>query len=272
MLPRRSLVVLAFASLLLGGQARSEPVPPTPEEVARNYVTALKGLRMKDVAARMHPDGLKDIRRKMMATVAYAGRLGHAEAMLPLFHGVPSIAALKKLDDRSFVAATLAGGLRRQPIVKQQFQTATFEVVGHVPQGPNIAHVVCRATLLQSGKWEAGVIPFTLKRTPQGWGVLPSSDLEGLVTDTKRRQYSGADVITHGQIEAYGHLREGREAHIVFRSTAGSKGERVTRVYAFTTSEADVDWDIVVGGNLDALATLISSRLKELQAKKRSTP
>jgi hypothetical protein len=66
-------------------------------------------------------------------------------------------------------------------------QVATFgevkpEIIGHVLEGPALAHVVYRASTKSGAIKLTRVNVMSVKRSPQGWRGLLGSDLEGLAS------------------------------------------------------------------------------------------
>jgi hypothetical protein len=159
----------------------------TPEDVAKRAVAALKEDRLDDFAKAMHPEALKAFKSALVSIAETADKGGQGKEILGLFKGVDDLDELKKLDDVPFFVSFYRGITRVQPALKQALAGAESQIIGHVLEGKDIAHVVHRMTVTVEGTKVAKTDVISMRKTETGWGMLLSGDLENMTTMLKRR-------------------------------------------------------------------------------------
>jgi hypothetical protein len=164
------------------GSMPLQPIPPspTPEDVAAQALAAMSEQRLDDFAALMHPEALDDFRSMLLPVAEAAHRKGQSEQLLTLFHGVETMEGLRNLDSKSFFAAFLTGVSEVIPQFAQAMRGMTAEVLGHVMEGGDIAHIVYRGSVALEGATIKKVAVISMKGTDQGWGMLLTGDIENM--------------------------------------------------------------------------------------------
>jgi ribose 1,5-bisphosphokinase PhnN len=135
----------------------------------------------------MHPDALKQLKSSLLAVVDAAEQKGRVDEVLRIFKNVRSAGDLRKLDDLAFFTAFLEGVMELQPRLRDAFRGMTLDVIGHVPEGSDVIHVVYRGTVAQGDTKVSKMSVMSLKANGKDWGMLLTGDLEGVAASLKRQ-------------------------------------------------------------------------------------
>jgi hypothetical protein len=186
---RRTLFVavavpLAVSVPLLADEPKAKS--DTPEAVARKAMTAMKENRLDDFAKAMHPDALKTVKSTLVTIAEAAAKDGREREVTAIF-GDKSLDELKKLDDAQFFAAFYGAMTRRRPELKRVVADSEVQIIGHVMEGRDTAHVVLRMTATVEGTKIVKTDVVSMKKTSTGWGMLLSADLENMASVLKKR-------------------------------------------------------------------------------------
>lgn len=178
-----SLVVIGVMTIgtpssLLCQQREGKSVD-TPESVAHKALIALREDRLQDYAELMHPDALKRFRSMVISSVQELEREGLGNTALAMYGLTKE--QLKRLNDRELFVATLKGVYQRVPELKQVTTGAEFQVLGHVMEGSDTAHVVYRLTATLQGIKASKISVITLQRSSVGWRMLLLYELENML-------------------------------------------------------------------------------------------
>lgn len=184
-LPLSSLLLIA---LILPSAAPGQDAPSsTPEAVAERALLALQENRIDDFADAMHPEALKGFRKIFVELLDAADDDDQADQLLTLFAGVDSVEALRTLDHHAFFVAFYKGITQVRPELKAVLASAKLETLGHVMEGEDIAHVVYRMSAGFEGIALSKMQVLSLRRTPDGWAMLLSGDIEGVTSALRQR-------------------------------------------------------------------------------------
>ena len=191
---RPVLTLLLCASLTL---AASRPAPTAPQEqlspdsLAAEFQTAMRAMAWRAAAHRMHGDGLARFQELIDMLVDT-----DAEATLGvLFDGMDEAAYRSLSPDGVFIEvmrymATEMRGLLHALVVRD------IEIIGAVPEPPDLAHVVYRSAAQLSGAVPQ-IRVMTLKREAKDWRVLDTQELDVIreaLRGTPRRAREGGSV------------------------------------------------------------------------------
>lgn len=176
-------------SLAIGAppEDRAATDKATPEKIAQKALTALKENRLDDFVNLMHPEALKKFKKMIVPLAEAAAEEGEGKEILTLFTGVSDTDELKKLSNRKFFLAFYRGIVTKLPEMRQLLQGAEFETIGHVIEGKDRAHVVCRLTMSLQGVKFTKMNVLSLKRTDGGWAMLLSGEVEGMANVLKKQ-------------------------------------------------------------------------------------
>jgi hypothetical protein len=180
---QRRLLSALLALLVSAGSAFSAE---QPEEVAHLYIRAMADARLNVVADHMHPgalDRFKGIMIEIAGAIAAApeDRKPPAKMVSALF-GDEGPAAVKDLAPREVFVRFMSNLTTFVPQIRVMHAGSEYQVLGHVVEGGNVAHVVFRATLLQGAHEMTKMSVLSLKRDGEHWKVLLTDDLESLIS------------------------------------------------------------------------------------------
>jgi len=162
-----------------------------PEEVAHLYIRAMADARINVVADQMHPSALdrfKNIMTEIADAIAAApaNRKPPAKMVNALF-GDEGPTVVKDLPPRDVFVRFMSNLTTFVPQIRAMHAGSEYQVLGHVVEGGNVAHVVFRATLAQGDHEMTKMSVLSLKRDGEHWKVLLTDDLENLVSGLGKR-------------------------------------------------------------------------------------
>jgi hypothetical protein len=177
---RRALLILAFFSVASHLAAQQEFAPTSPEGVTLAYIAAMKEAQLDAMTALMHPEALAEFRGVLQPVVEMAGTSpDDAGEILQMFEGVSSAAELAKLSDAKFYSSFYAGIIALEPELLETVRSAETEVLGHVMEGEDTAHVLYAMTLATGATMRRTEV-VSLRRTKSGWGILLDADVDAM--------------------------------------------------------------------------------------------
>jgi hypothetical protein len=172
------LLGLGAPLLLFNIAARAdEKKDEAPEPVVKKSLAALKEERFDDFAKAMHPDELKRLKKSLIAAAETAAKDGREKAFLRLMKA-KSVGDLKDLSDEQFFATFCAGLFRIDTSMKKALGEAEAELIGNVPEGKDVAHVVCRLKMKIEGVSTTQMQVVSVKKSDSGWRLLFPSQIE----------------------------------------------------------------------------------------------
>ena len=116
-----------------------------------------------------------------------AAKQEEEKQILRLFSGVRTPDDLKKLDDIQFFVAFYRGLTRLRPEMRQLLESAEVQILGHVMEGKDTAHVVSRLTVSTKGTKISKMDILSMKKMDSGWGMLLNTEIEGFANLLKQR-------------------------------------------------------------------------------------
>lgn len=187
--PFASFVRPVLALVLLCGAlplSAAELTPDmTPQQVAAESFTRMRAGDWPGAAATFDPAALRQFRGMLGATDS-SGKLA---PMLQMLLGVDDAAALARLDDAAFFAGFLKTMMgRAQGMVSLGDQ----QILGAVPEGDRQVHLVTRNTAEAMGIKMTRMEVVSLNRTPQGWRLALSGQMEGMAEVMRKMSEAAA--------------------------------------------------------------------------------
>lgn len=180
-----TLVLLCGALPLAATELKPEM---TPQQVATESFERMRAGDWPGAAATFDPAALHQFRGMLGATDA-SGKLA---PMLQMLLGVDDAAGLAKLDDAAFFAGFLKAMMgRAQGMVALGDQ----QILGAVPEGDRKVHLVTRNTAEAMGIKMTQMEVVSLNRTPQGWRLALSGQMEGMAEVMRRMSEAGAPAL-----------------------------------------------------------------------------
>ncbi len=176
----RSALFAPLASLALAfgppvsAQTLAE-VTATPESTAVLFLRSVRAIRWRAAAQFMHPSTLATFRD----VVGYMVDTDSTGALRRDFTGADDAASFRSLAPTTVFERAVGRMVDDMPGLMHSLFDHDDHVIGHVMEGADTTHVVYRTIeRLQGAKPEVRVIQ--MARTPDGWRVLWSDELEVL--------------------------------------------------------------------------------------------
>ncbi len=180
---------LSLALLCVGPVAAAElTVDMPPEQVAREAYRRMQTADWVAAAETFDPAALKRFRELLLPVLDAVGVAGQDRAgneqdsasagalmLWVLFAPATSVEEIKALSDREVFARIMANTMSLAS-AKLEGQ----DVIGSVAEGNDMVHVVTRNVAKVETISMTKVEAITLHRTPQGWRLALTGDLEGL--------------------------------------------------------------------------------------------
>ena len=168
------MAVWLTAQAPLDGQQRLADLTATPDQAATLYLRSVRAIRWSAAAQFLHPETLVRFRSlvDMMADADSTGSVGR------YLVGTDS-AGLASLGAATVFERSVGRMIDDMPGLMHALFDRDDQVLGHVPESADSAHVVYRTTARLSGAVPE-VKVMQLARTPLGWRVFWSDELEVL--------------------------------------------------------------------------------------------
>ncbi|HUF75062.1 MAG TPA: hypothetical protein VMM35_02230 [Longimicrobiales bacterium] len=171
---RRTLLLTAFAALSVAPAARAQTLSEltrTPESTADAFLRSVRAIRWEPTGRLLHPQ-TSDRFRTLVSMIAQADTTGEARRYLT---GTDA-AGFSALGDAEVFARAIGAMIDDMPGLMHALYDRDDEVVGHVAEGTDSAHVVYR-TLARIGGAVPEVKIMQLARADDGWRILWSDEL-----------------------------------------------------------------------------------------------
>jgi hypothetical protein len=186
----RAIIAIAVCSVCLSGVATAQrsaattaQVAPaaTPEALTERYVAAMRQSDWNTVAGLMHPRALTAMR----AFIKAASAQPDAKDFLTQVYGTASPEKLAALSDRDLFAKFLGTTLGSSPELGAALKSARAQVLGHVNEGADSAHVLYRMRMTIAGMEMTKVDVLSAARDGSGWRALLTADIENMIQRMK---------------------------------------------------------------------------------------
>lgn len=178
------LTVMALPLMLLPHVVAAQAEPETsPDTVVRRYMEAVRAGDWHSAAALMHPEALAQFRR--MIFPAFETDTPGRELRDQFFDGM-RLPEIRQLSEGAFFERFFRGMIARSPELLGIMQGAEVEVVGHVREGDDVAHVVYRMEATVSELSFTRLDVMSVKRLGTTWRLLLTGTMEGLAAALSR--------------------------------------------------------------------------------------
>jgi len=178
--PSRVILVVLLAVAPLHAQARSLA---TPEAAATAFTTALRTQQYADAAAIMHPAALARFREIFLPLASHENGADLRQQMF----GASTVEELNALDDAALFERFLRSLMTLSPEFQSIMGAAETEMLGHVTEPPDLAHVVYRMRLTVEGMAITKLDVMSLRRAGSEWRALLKGDIEGMAEAIRRQ-------------------------------------------------------------------------------------
>jgi ABC-type transporter MlaC component len=162
----------------------------SPDEVVRQSFDALSSLDVEKYASFMHPDEIKKIQERIWPSLEHAvstDTTGQAQQLLMMLNLQSDSAGITDVDAQQFFANLMNMLLQLSPGMMESYQSSTSEIIGDVPEGDTLRHVVSRVTSTTQGLTMTRMDVTTVRKYKGGWKLVPSGEMQGLAMQMERR-------------------------------------------------------------------------------------
>ncbi|MFQ5796854.1 MAG: hypothetical protein ACE5JP_17670 [Candidatus Bipolaricaulia bacterium] len=183
---------LMFVSAPYLNQVHAQTDLETPESVADAYFIALRENNWNGVCQLMHPEAIDSLRNVMLPIALEADRVGaeaEEEFLEVLVGGIGSIEEFLRLNLQQFCVSFFQGPILTGLL--EGISNSEIMALGHVNEGPEVAHVVYRMNTRFDDFGEGvdddmnitvtQLSVISLQRYGSEWRVLLTGELEGMV-------------------------------------------------------------------------------------------
>ena len=169
------LIVVSALLLVVSTTAQAA----SPEEIARRYFESVQVGDWHQAALYLDPDGLAFFKETML-TALEAGEGKGGEFLSLLFGGEVTFEDVRRMPAHEFFARfmELVMGFAFEPL---SVQFGDLEILGSVPEGEEMVHVVARTSPRIQGIAMTGVEVITLRRGADGWFIAFNDELQAIL-------------------------------------------------------------------------------------------
>ena len=174
------LFLLALAFTPLAARAAEEA---TPEAIAKRQIEAMRALNWDVVAKYTHPKALEQMQSLFMP-VAIAGSAAKdtpaAEEMMRIVFSGKTANELANLTPSAFFKIVMSGIAGATPDFKNAMTNMEIQILGHVDENGNLAHVIYRLTRPLAEGTATKIAVTSVERDGDTWKALLNADLENV--------------------------------------------------------------------------------------------
>jgi hypothetical protein len=171
---KKIVLVLVYIFIFSGTSAYAQG--ESPEEVAKASMEFMKKSDWSSYARLMHPDALAEA-KKLFRSVFVADESGKTAE---LFFGVKNSKEYDALSDTAVFEAMMNNIAKKIPLFTDIMKTMDFSIIGSVPEGADIVHVVYRTSTKATGLSISKLEVTSLQRHQGRWRMMLTGDIEGL--------------------------------------------------------------------------------------------
>lgn len=172
----RTLVAGLVLALLCLAVPVAAQEPASPEALARAAAEATKKGDWAAFARLMHPEALAELKRMFRPIIAAEG----AGAMRAAFFGTEKVEQFDALDDVAVFERLMTNLAKNVPGMAEAMASSEMFVVGSLPEGDQLVHVVYHAGAKTEGMTFSKTSVMTFRRYQGEWRALLAGSIEGL--------------------------------------------------------------------------------------------
>lgn len=184
---KRVIGLMAMLIILAVPAAAVAQETGTPEAAARAYIKAMQQNQVDAFIAMMHPEALAQFKKMMLPLAQTAAKKGKEKELMVLFMGVKTAAQLEALPPAAVFKAFYKGLLHMMPHMAKILAGSQMKVLGHVNEGPDLAHVVYRAVMKMDKVNFQKLEVISLKKYHGKWMVMLSGNIQGIAAQLKQQ-------------------------------------------------------------------------------------
>lgn len=150
----------------------------SPRAVAERVLGALASRNATAFVSDMHPEALAAFKSGVVRGLSQVTAAEDKAEAEKFFQGNEKFDQLSSMPADRFFAAYMGGVFQR---MRQEGDVrVNYAVLGEVPEGTNLVHVVYRGRITAGDRSMSDVDILTLRRSPGGWKALLSGELRAL--------------------------------------------------------------------------------------------
>jgi hypothetical protein len=175
---RRSIAVVASCVLVVVASATAQT--ETPEQVAQQYMDAVRSTDWGRAAGLMHPVALQQLRDLLDPLLTLGG--AEADGVRQQVFGFTSREAAVAASDSAIFASLLTFTMSQQAGLADAMRSTQFRVLGTVTEGRDTVHVLGRISMTVQGLAVAQMEVVSVMRFGQTWRGLLKGDFAAMAS------------------------------------------------------------------------------------------
>lgn len=169
-------LALSFAPAIALAEGKS------PEDVARVGLDLVSKRDWPAYTHLMHPEALQRMKQMFRPIVAADTKGESAQGLF----GVGGIKGYDAASDSALFCSLMVNLMKIAPAMVEAVKNAEYTVIGSVPEGKDLVHVVYRVHTAAEDVQVTKVSTISLRRHGETWRFLLSGNMEGLVSALKK--------------------------------------------------------------------------------------
>ncbi len=156
----------------------------TPETISKSYFDLLKGQQWDKISELYDPTALRDF-KNMMSFMTELPDEAATQVLSQFFGAGTTKESLKTMSDVKFFSSFLKGVMAQVAQVGQ-LDFKKVEILGSVPEGTGLSHVVTRTTIEMGEIRLESMEIISFKKTNAGWKILLQGKIKGMAQQIKK--------------------------------------------------------------------------------------
>ncbi|HEU4799478.1 MAG TPA: hypothetical protein VFS94_02480 [Gemmatimonadales bacterium] len=174
----RMVAGLMFGLALGAAPLHAQATAGSPRAVAQRVLGALASRNAAGFGRDMHPEALAAFKSGVVRGLSQVTAAGDKAEAEKFFQGDETFDQLSSMSAARFFTAYMGGVFQRMR--DEGNVRVDYAVLGEVPEGNNLVHVVYRGRITAGDQTMSDVDILTLRRSPGGWKALLSGELRAL--------------------------------------------------------------------------------------------
>ena len=174
----RILAGLVLGLALGAAPLHSQAAAGSPRAVAQRVLGALASRSAAGFVRDMHPEALAAFKSGVVRGLSQVTAAEDKAEAEKFFQGDETFDQLSAMSAERFFTAYMGGVFQRMRA--EGDVRVNYAVLGDVPEGNNLVHVVYRGRITAGDQTLSDVDILTLRRSPGGWKALLSGELRAL--------------------------------------------------------------------------------------------
>ena len=155
----------------------------TPEAISKSYFDLLKTQQWDKISALYDIESLHEF-REMLSLITELPDEAESQVLPQFFGPGTTRESLKAMDDAIFFASFLKS-VMAQTAALGQFDFKKIDVLGSVPEGDSLSHVVTRTAFGMGDISMESIEVISFRKTDTGWKILLQGKMKGIAQQIK---------------------------------------------------------------------------------------